>query len=79
MKGAHSSQRNIINRIRRTCICDKYNIHFSDYICDSLYMNKIKHNIKKYQENGISDSVSFILRNSCPQSISMINALLSPF
>ena len=78
MKGAHSSQRNIIHRIRRTC--DKYNIHFSDYICDSLYMNKIKHNIKKYQEkNGIADSVSFILRNACSQSISMINALLSPF
>ena len=51
MKGAHSSQRNIIHRIRRTC--DKYNIHFSDYICDSLYMNKIKHNIKKYQEMGL--------------------------
>ena len=77
MKGVHSGKRNIVHRIR--CTCDKYDIPFNEYICYGSYMKTIKHNLKGFPENGIADSVSFILRNPYERSRSVINALLSPF
>ena len=77
MKGAHTSKRNIVHRIR--CTCDKYDIPFSEYICYGSYMKTIKHNLKKYPENEIADSFSFILMNPYEQSRSVINVVLSPF
>ena len=43
MKGAHSSKRNIMHRIR--CTCDKYDIPFREYIYYGSYMKTIKHNL----------------------------------
>ena len=77
-KGCKLSKRNILHRILNSC--DKYDIAFYDYICTKSYLKGIKRDLKKYTEDGIADSVSYILQTYASQNDrSLLNALLSPF
>jgi hypothetical protein len=77
LKGTKSSPRNILARISSTC--DRYEISLVKYICNEQYITTMKSSIKKYAEDGIADSISFMLQNLSSQTRPVINALLSPF
>jgi len=78
MKGAHSIKRNIVHRAPAVLVKNMTYLLVNIFVMD-LTLKTIKQNRKKFPENGIADSVSFILRNPYEQSRSVINALLSPF
>jgi hypothetical protein len=77
LKGTKSSPRNILARISSTC--DRYEISLVKYICNEQYITTMKSSIKKYAEDGIADSISFMLQNLSSQTRPVINALLSSF
>ena len=59
--------------------CHRYNINFSDYICDTRYFYSCKNDIGGYSHDGLSDTVSFLLHANCDASKNILQTLLSPF
>ena len=77
ISGNAPSTKSIAYRVYQTC--HRYNINFSDYICDTRYFNSCKSDIGGYSHDGLSDTVSFLLHANCDASKNILQILLSPF
>ena len=77
ISGNAPSKKNIAYRVYQTY--HRYNINFSDYMCDTRYFNSCKSDIGGYSHDGLSDTVSFLLHANCDASKNTLQTLLSPF
>ena len=75
--GNAPSTKSIAYRAYQTC--NRYNINFIDYICDTRYFNSCKSDIGGYSHDGLSDTVSFLWHANCDASENILQILLSPF
>ena len=77
ISGNAPSKKNIAYRVYQTY--HRYNINFSDYMCDTRYFNSCKSDIGGYSHDRLSDTVSFLLHANCDASKNTLQTLLSPF
>ena len=76
LAGNTSSKRNLVRRVLNTC--NKYNLSLVKCLCEHNY---IYHSFRKItgDNDGISDTVEYLLSNLTDESREQINMLLSPF
>ena len=75
--GESPSTNSIAHRVIQTC--QRNNINFCDYLCDSNYFNKCKRELKQVCHDGLTDTVSFLLHTNCDASKNILQSFLSPF
>lgn len=77
-KGKLSGHDTLVNRCDK--ICNSYGASFYRYILDDKYSHAFKHRLKVTVDNdGVSDSVAFLLKNFSQANREMLNMLLIPF
>ena len=73
----HVMDGGLLSRCKNLCI--KFNVNFLKYMFDMSYSNKVKCDMKHYDQDGLSDSVHTLLLSRDPLDAYLLNMLLRPF
>ena len=76
LEGNAISKRNLVHRVLNSC--NKYNLSLVMCLCDSKYLSYKFRQIGG-ENDGVSDSVDYLLSNFTDEARAQINMLLSPF
>lgn len=77
IKGTSSSHKSLVSRVLSTC--KKYDISLVNMMCDDTYLRKRKIFNQYPQDDGVVDSLRFLVSNMTTESVVLMNSILSPF
>ncbi len=77
IQGSKISHKSIAARVFKSF--DKYDISLVKFMCDRGYATCQKKKLKQYPQDGLVDSISFMLSTAPTPNRAMVNLLLSPF